>query len=209
MTTDIAFWNHIADKYASRPVDDPAAFERKIALALAKIKPNDKVLDIGCGTGSLALRLAESGAQVHGLDYSAAMIDIAKAKAAAQRADTVTFHLGAFDERFTVFGPASLDVVYAGSLLHLVADRPAVLRQIFRVLKPGGTFFSSTVCLGESWVPYTPLLRVMRWLGKAPSVQTLTRATLRGELAQAGFVDLDEPDVGAAATIAFVVATRP
>jgi ubiquinone/menaquinone biosynthesis C-methylase UbiE len=209
MTTDIAFWNHIADTYARKPVDDPAAFERKIALALAKLEPNDTVLDVGCGTGSLALRLAESGAQVHGLDYSAAMIEIAKAKAAAQRVTNVTFHLGAFDETFTVFGPASLDLVYAGSLLHLVADRPAVLRQVFRLLKPGGTFISSTVCLGDSWVPYAPILRAMRWLGKAPSVQTLSRAALRGELAQAGFVDLREPNVGAASTIAFVIASRP
>ncbi len=49
----------------------------------------------------------------------------------------------------------------------------------------------------------------MRWLGKAPAVQALSRAALRGELAQAGFVDLREPDVGAAPTIAFVIASRP
>lgn len=209
MSTDAAFWNRIATRYAQQPVDDPAAFDRKIALTRARMKPGDVVLDIGCGTGSLALRLAESGAQVHGLDYSAAMVDIARGKAAAQGAQNVTFHLGAFDETFTALAPGTLDGVYAGSLLHLVPDRDAVLRRAFGLLKPGGFFVSSTVCLGESWVPLSPVLRVMRWLGRAPAVWCLSRAALVREIAEAGFVDVTEPDVGAAPKIAFVMAGRP
>lgn len=209
MHADTAFWNKIAEEYSRKPVEDPAAFERKIALTRARMKPGDVVLDIGCGTGSLALRLAETGASVHGLDYASAMVDIARAKARAQGAERVTFHHGAFDESFRVFPPSSLDGVYAGSLLHLVPDRRAVLRQVFRLLKPGGFFASSTVCLGASWVPLGPVLRVMRWLGKAPEVWSLTRDALRAEIAEAGFVDVTEPDVGAADNIAFVLATRP
>jgi ubiquinone/menaquinone biosynthesis C-methylase UbiE len=209
MHADVAFWNNIATRYARQPVEDPAAFERKIALTHARMKPGDVVLDIGCGTGSLALRLAERGAHVHGLDYSAAMVDIARAKARAQGLENVTFHLGAFDETFTAFAPGTLDGVYAGSLLHLVPDRIALRRKAFGLLKPGGFFVSSTVCLGESWVPLTPVLRVMRWLGKAPAVWTLSRATLLRDIAEAGFVDITEPDVGASPKIAFVMAARP
>lgn len=209
MSTDAKFWNDIATKYSRQPVGDPAAFERKIAITLARMKPSDVVLDIGCGTGSLALRLAASGARIHGLDYSSAMIEIAKDKAAAQQVDNVTFHVGAFDETFTAFAPDSLDGICAGSLLHLVDDRPAVLRQVYRLLKPGGFFISSTVCLGDSWVPYPPILRFMRWLGKAPAVSTFSRRTLADEIRQAGFVDLGEPEVGAKPTIAFIVASKP
>lgn len=209
MHADVAFWNNIATRYARQPVEDPAAFERKIALTLAQMKPGDVVLDIGCGTGSLVLRLAERGAHLHGLDYSAAMIEIARAKAATQGVKNVTFHLGAFDETFTAFAPGTLDGVYAGSLLHLVPDRIAVLRKAFGLLKPGGFFVSSTVCLGESWVPLTPVLRVMRWLGRAPAVWPLARAALVREIAEAGFVDVAEPDVGASPKIAFVMAARP
>ena len=209
MHADIAFWNHIAARYVQQPVEDPAAFERKIALTRARMKPADVVLDIGCGTGSLALRLAESGAQLHGLDYSAAMVDIARRKAAAQGAENVTFHLGSFDETFTALAPGTLDGVYAGSLLHLVPDRAAVLRRAFGLLKPGGFFASSTVCLGESWVPLSPVLRAMRWLGKAPAVWCFSRAALVREIAEAGFVDVTDADVGAAPKIAFVMAVRP
>lgn len=209
MQTDVAFWNNIATRYSRQPVEDPAAFERKIALTHARMKPDDVVLDIGCGTGSLALRLAERGARVHGLDYSAAMIDIARAKAEAQGVKNVKFHHGAFDETLTDFAPASLDGVYAGSLLHLVPDRAAVLHKAFGLLKPGGFFVSSTVCLGESWVPFTPVLRALRWLGRAPSVWALSRATLLRDIAEAGFVEVTEPDVGASPKIAFVMAQRP
>ena len=159
---DPTFWNNLAEEYAAKPVDDPAAFERKIAITQGRMGPGAVVLDIGCGTGSLALRLAETGADVHGLDLSDEMIRIARGKARAQEVDNVTFHVGAFDERFSAFADGSLDGICAYSILHLVPDRQAALAQIFRLLKPGGFFISSTVCLRNSWFPYGPMLTVMR-----------------------------------------------
>jgi arsenite methyltransferase len=209
MTADPAFWNNLAEKYARTPVKDPAAFERKIAITKARMAPRDVILDIGCGTGSLALLLAPSAARVHGLDLSSEMIRIANGKATAQNVGNVTFDVGPFDDTFTTFAPGSLDGVCAYSLLHLVADRPAALARIHRLLKPGGFFISSTVCLGESWVPYRPLLAVMRWFNKAPMVKIISKRTLGDEIRGAGFVDVSQPDVGAEPTIAFVVATKP
>ena len=49
-----AFWNKLAEKYARQPVANPAAFERKIAATQSLMTPDDVVLDVGCGTGSLA-----------------------------------------------------------------------------------------------------------------------------------------------------------
>ena len=207
--TDAAFWDRLAEKYARQPVANPEAFERKIAITRAQMAADAVVLDIGCGTGSLALRLAPSAAHVHGLDVSSEMIRIAEGKAREQRVDNVTFHVGAFDDGFTAFTDGSLDGICAYSLLHLVDDRPAALARMHRLLKPGGFFVSSTVCLGESWAPFGPLLTVMRWLGKAPRVTVLSKATLDREVRHAGFVDVEAPDVGAASTIAFIVARKP
>lgn len=172
------------------------------------MKAADVVLDVGCGTGSLALRLAPRAATIHGLDISSEMVRIARGKARAEGVANVSFHVGSLDA-FELFQPESLDGVCAYSLLHLVEDLPAALARIHRLLRPGGFFVSSTVCLGESWLPYRPILRVMRWFGKAPWVNTLRKRALEDEVRGAGFERISQPDVGADSTIAFIVAEKP
>jgi len=209
MIDHAVFWNQIAEKYAQKPVANPDAFERKIANHLGHIRPHHVALDIGCGTGSLALRLAPFARHVHGLDLSQEMIRIARDKARKQALENVTFDVGPFDAGLTRFAPASLDVISAYSLLHLVEDRAQAIARVFALLKPGGVFVSSNVCLAEGWIPYRPLLAIMHALGKAPPVSIYSRRTLERELREAGFVDLQQPDVGADKTIAFVVALKP
>ncbi len=208
MSTDAKFWDGIADKYAARPVANPASFDRKIEITKARMRPTDAVLDVGCGTGSLALRLRGSAAHVHGLDVSSEMVRIAEQKATAQGATNVSFHVGDL-ESCGAFEDASLDGILAYSLLHLVRDRDATLARIFRLLKPGGFFISSNACLGDSWVPYGAILPVMRWIGKAPYVSVYRRDQLEEEVRRAGFVDLSFPDVGAEDIVAFLVAMKP
>jgi len=209
MAPNAAFWDNLAEKYSKQPVANPEAFERKIELTKARMTPQSVVLDIGCGTGSLVLRLAPNGRHVHGLDVSSEMIRIARGKAQSQGIENVSFHVGPFDETFATFEPGSLEGICAYSLLHLVDDRSAVLSKILGLLRPGGFFVSSTVCLRESWVPYAPIIRVMRALGKAPMVKSVDKRTLAAEITGAGFVDLVAPEVGAKSSVAFFLANKP
>src|SRR6187551_1128783 len=78
---DVRFWDKLAVKYSRQPISDPNAFERKIAITRSLLRPTDHILDVGCGTGSLSLRLAPFVAQAYGLDFSRAMVDIARDKA--------------------------------------------------------------------------------------------------------------------------------
>lgn len=70
------------------------------------------------------------------------------------------------------------------------------------------TLIASSVFLGDGWVPKRPIIGVMRWFGKAPSVQVYGREALFRELREAGFIDVTERDVGAEKTVAFVVAKQ-
>lgn len=207
-TASAKFWDGAAEKYAARSVGDPDAFERKKAVTREHLTPDSTVLEIGCGTGTLSLEMAPFAGHIHAMDISAEMIRIANEKKAAQAATNVTFHHGSLDAP-APFEPESFDAVWAYSVLHLVDDRRRTLRALHSLLKPGGTFISSNVCLRDTWVPYGPLITVLRWLGKAPFVHLYDRDTIARELREAGFVNVEEQDVGADRMVAFIVARRP
>lgn len=181
---DQHFWDRIARKYARDPITDMAGYSRTLECTRLRLRAADTVLELGCGTGTTALALAPSVARLVGSDVSSEMIAIAKEKAAAQSCRTAEFVVSSADRALAADG--TFDAVLAFNVLHLVADRPAVLGQAVRALKPGGLFISKTPCLSEM----SPLLRlavpVARLVGKAPHVSFFTALELQRELESAG-----------------------
>lgn len=208
MNANASFWNQAAEKYAANPVADVPAFERKKAITRSLLSPDAMILEFGCGTGSLALELASAAGHIHGLDLSSAMIRIANGKRVKQGVTNVTFHEGVLGGPLPV-EPGQLDGVWAYSILHLVDDRRDALERSFELLKPGGSFVSSNVCLKGSWIPYGAIIAVMRWFGKAPKVHLYDRETIMRELREVGFEDIREHEVGANRKVAFITATKP
>jgi len=205
---DARFWNGIAAKYAAKPVANVPAFERKKSITREHLRPDSSVLELGCGTGTLALEMARHAGQIEAMDISPEMLRIADQKRDAQGVTNVTFRQGTLDGGHP-YEPESFDSAWAYSILHLVPDRRRVLATLFDLLKPGASLIASNVCLGDGWVPYGSIIAVMRWFGKAPVVHVYRRETLLRELSELGFVDVTERDVGAEKTIAFVVAKKP
>ena len=113
---------------------------REMTIDLAGVKSGDRVLEVGCGTGAVALaakRRAGSTGDVHGIDPSPEMIAAARRKAHHAHAE-VDFRLGVVES--LPFPDGSFDVVLSSLMMHhLPTDlkRPA-LAEIRRVLKPGG-----------------------------------------------------------------------
>lgn len=206
LTVDARFWDGIAERYAAKPIENMPAYERKLELTRARLQPTDTVLDFGCGTGSLALTLSKHVSHVHGLDVSSEMVGIATRKAADAGVRNTTFHHGTLETR--TFAPGTFDVVCAYNILHLVKDLRETVQTLSRLLKPGGCFVASTVCLGESWVPYGALIGAMRWFGKAPRVFIFDRAEVVAEFQHAGLVEIEQPEVGAKKTTHFALASK-
>lgn len=105
-----------------------------LMAALALLEPTWIVGDLGCGTGGLSAALAPHVAHVHAVDASAAMR--AAAHARLDRLSNVTVHQGALEA--LPLADASLDVAVLLLVLHHVADPLRALREVRRVLRPGG-----------------------------------------------------------------------
>jgi ubiquinone/menaquinone biosynthesis C-methylase UbiE len=206
MKDDLRFWDDIAEKYARKPLPNPDSTKRKLDIVRSMMKANDVVLDIGCGTGTIAIELSAHAAKVEGLDISGEMVRIARDKAVGQKVDNVEFHQGTVTEGLASMSEQSLDGVLAFNIFHLVEDWQGAIRRVSELLRPGGYLVSSTACLGDSWVPYKPILALMRWAGKAPRVELLRREALLQTMRECGFDNIEEPDVGAEKSTAFVVA---
>jgi SAM-dependent methyltransferase len=208
MTADAKFWDDLAEKYAAKPVGNLSAFERKKAITREHLRPDSRVLELGCGTGTLALEMSPLAGQIHAWDVSAEMLRIANEKKQTLGVTNVFFRQGTL-EGAVPHEPKYFDSAWAYSILHLVPDRKHTLKTIFDLLKPGGVFISSNICLGGSLIPYGMIIGVMRWFGKAPAVSLYDRETILRELRETGFVEIEEKDVGAERTIAFLVAKKP
>jgi len=104
------------------------------------VKPGHKVLDIGCGTGALALRAARKGARVKGIDTNPRLLDIARERAAAEKlTDRLELREMGAGELGGEDGE-SYDAVMSGLCLSELTDDELeyVLQQAYRILKPGG-----------------------------------------------------------------------
>jgi arsenite methyltransferase len=103
--------------------------------------PGTKVLELGCGPGFYACRLSQEYPQIHttGVDLSRRLLARAKSRAASRSLQNCTFAHG--DAHSLPDASNSIDAIVVSRLFLIVADREAVLSEIFRVLRPGGKCF--------------------------------------------------------------------
>ena len=179
------FWDRIARKYAADPIADMAGYETTLRRVQALLSAGQDVLEIGCGTGTTALRLAPFTRQLVATDVSAGMIAIAREKLAAQPVPQLSFAVA--DADAPVFGQAAYDVALAFNVLHLVADLDHTLELAVQALRPGGLLISKTPCIAEMnpLIPYLAL-PLMRAIGRAPHVLCLNAQELQSAIVRQG-----------------------
>lgn len=133
--------------------------------ALAALLPGETVLDLGSGGGIDVLLSAQRvgpAGHAYGLDMTDEMLALARRNAVAAGATNVTFLKGQIEQ--IPLPDNSVDVIISNCVINLAVDKPQVLREAFRVLKPGGRFAVSDVIVrGE--VPSAVRRSMELWVG--------------------------------------------
>ncbi|AZO80899.1 MULTISPECIES: class I SAM-dependent methyltransferase [unclassified Bosea (in: a-proteobacteria)] len=183
--SDARFWDRSSKSYARSRISDQAGYERTLERTSALLKPDDGVLEVGCGTGTTALRLASGVKSYLAADLSAGMIAIAQEKHTANPIAGLTFRTATAEALASE--AARFDAVLGFSYLHLVRDLTSTLRSIHSVLAPSGLLITKTPCLGDM----NPLIRLalplMQMIGKAPYAGVFSAQELSDLIAAAGF----------------------
>lgn len=135
------FWDRVAPLYdAFENTVNRASYEGT-ALAVAQmIGPGDEVLECACGTGAISAAIAPACARLVATDYSDGMLAQARKKLAKRSNVTVE----QADITALPYADDSFDVAVAGNVIHLLPDPEQALRELARVVRPGGTLILPT-----------------------------------------------------------------
>ena len=157
--------------------------------AIAALRPGEVVLDLGSGAGFdvfLAARQVGPEGRAIGVDMTPEMLSKARTNAERAGVSNVEFRLGEIEH--LPVADSSVDVIISNCVINLSPDKPAVFRDAFRVLRPGGRLAVSDVVatapLPQSWQDDMRLLSGC--ISGAAQV-----ADLESMLSEAGFVDVD------------------
>jgi arsenite methyltransferase len=156
--------------------------------ALARLEPGEVVLDLGSGGGIDVLLSAKHvgpTGKAYGLDMTDEMLELARENQARAGIENAEFVKGQIEN--IPLPDGSVDVIVSNCVINLSADKDRVLREAFRVLKPGGRFaVSDVVVSGE--IPAAIRQSVLLWVGCVAGA--LSEEEYRQKLAAAGFVNV-------------------
>ena len=160
-----------------------------VPTAVADLHEGEVVLDLGSGAGADALisarRVGPTGRAI-GLDMTDEMLALARANAAAAGVENVEFRRGYIEDMPQP--DASVDIVISNCVINVSADKPRVLREAARVLRPGGRLAVSDVLADEDMDEATRA-DVAAWTGCIAGA--LTEAQFRAALRDAGLEDVE------------------
>lgn len=177
----------------------------RMVIELAKVKPGDRVLDVGCGTGSLTLTavpFAGPGGKVYGIDAAPEMIEVAKKKA-SRAGREVVFEVGLIER--LAFPDATFDIVISRLAIHHLPDdlKRMGFAEFLRVLKSGGKLL-----IADFNPPTNPVLNHITSALVGSHMMQTNIWSLPALLASAGFVEITSGPTRSA-FLAFVSAKKP
>ena len=188
-------FGYSAEELSSIPAEANMGLSCGNPTAIASIRPGEVVVDLGSGGGLdvfLASQLVGPKGRAIGIDMTPAMIERAQANAEAGGYQNVEFHLATIDK--IPLADASVDCVISNCVINLAPDKPAVFREIVRILKPGGRLAVSDIALkGE--LPPAIAQSLAAYVGCIAGAIPI--GAYRDGLLEAGFEHVEIVDSGA------------
>jgi ubiquinone/menaquinone biosynthesis C-methylase UbiE len=204
MSRTAKFWDRMAAGYVRGPVKDEESYQKKLELTRAYLKPEMEVMEFGCGSGATAISHAPRVNHIKAIDISGNMLDVARRNAADANIHNITFLKSTIDDFEAPDG--SFDVVLGLSILHLLPNKEAAIAKVYKMLKPGGVFVSSTICMTDSSIAYKVVTPIAQLFGLI--LRAFTAANLKNALGSTGFTIDHEWRPGAGKAI-FLIAKKP
>jgi SAM-dependent methyltransferase len=188
-------FGYSAAELASIPAEANMALSCGNPTAMANLRPGEVAVDLGCGGGLdvlLAAHKVGPTGKAIGIDMTPEMLDLARKNAAKAGATAVEFHRGTIDR--LPLPDASVDCVISNCVINLAPDKPAVFREIARVLKPGGRLAVSDIALKKPLPPEigNDLMAYVGCIAGAIMIDDYRRG-----LIEAGFAHVEVIDAGA------------
>ncbi|RVW00204.1 class I SAM-dependent methyltransferase [Rhodococcus xishaensis] len=206
-----AFWDKSASKYDKTEERFEYIHTKSRENAKKHLKGADIILDYGCGTGTTSCELASEVKEIHSLDISSKMIELADEKAAASGVANVTFvQADIFDKRYE---EGTFDAILAFNVLHTVPNPHKVVERMHALLKPQGLVISVTPCLRDKMSLLVGiqilLFRILSKIGIIPiPVRRLKSSELDDLLKSRNFQIIDAENIYKGASSYFMVAKR-
>ncbi len=179
------FWDRISNMYAKTPISDEVAYQNKLNKIKDLLHPEGVLFDYGCGTGSVSIALSGYVREIHGVDISSKMLEIAHQRIEDRNIKNVRLNkLSIFD---SAFDAGSYDVVLAMNVLHFIDDIDMVLARLNSLLKPNGYLITETPCMGENKTFLNKLMYCLGRMGLIPRLNILTFESFEDALLKSGF----------------------
>lgn len=187
-------FGYTADELTSIPAEANMGLSCGNPTATANLKAGEVIVDLGSGGGLdvflAAKKVGQTGKAI-GIDMTPAMIERARANAETGGYTNVEFHQSTIDK--LPLPDASVDCVISNCVLNLAPDKPAVFREIFRVLKPGGRLAVSDIAL-KAELPEAVANSLAAYVGCIAGAIRIE--DYRNELLKAGFKYVEIVDSG-------------
>lgn len=206
MVEPATFFNNIAEKYATDQVKDMAGYEDTLTRVRKYLTPSSNVLEVGCGTGTTALKLAGDARKIVATDIAPNMVAIGERKKAEVGVKNVDFSVCAAHEAPGKAG--SYDVVLAMNLFTCVQDVPQAIAGLKEKVRPGGVVISKTTGIGGN-ILFRLAVPVAQFFKKAPQVSFFTNDELSKHFEDAGFEIVETHDYKETPKRRFLAAKKP